>query len=380
MTKKKKKYTFRAFINDVHLWLGIASGIILFLVCLSGTILTFEKEIKSFFKEDFVVTAQAELLTVEELRDKLEKEGRVTRVLIPTTHTTPYQFTVKTSPKQRRGTTYYVNQYTGDYTADTKTAIDDFFMTMFKLHRWLLLDIPVGRPIVGIATIIFIILSISGIVLWFPKKLKWKNFKPGFKIKFSAKWKRINHDLHNTLGFYTCIFLLIMSLTGLCWSFEGYRNIASDVLGAKVFGNRGGGPKLTSNLKPHESPVSIATILDTINKEFPHQGKIYLSFPPNETGVYSVRKYNERGLSPVISDQLKLDLNAKVRSKEIFAEKPLNEKITALIKPLHMGDIFGLFSKTIYFIACLIATSLPVTGVIIWINKLKKKKKRKRKQ
>ncbi|HXS57859.1 MAG TPA: hypothetical protein VN726_17115, partial [Hanamia sp.] len=41
------------------------------------------------------------------------------------------------------------------------------------------------------------------------------------------------------------------------------------------------------------------------------------------------------------------------------------------------GSIYGMFTKLLYFFACLIATTLPVTGTIIWINKLKKKKKRK---
>ena len=48
---KKKKYTVRKFINDVHLWLGIGSGIILLIICLTGTVLTFEEEIKSVFSE-----------------------------------------------------------------------------------------------------------------------------------------------------------------------------------------------------------------------------------------------------------------------------------------------------------------------------------------
>ena len=55
MAKKSKKYTIRKLINDIHLWLGIGSGIILFLVCLSGTILTFEEEIKNLFTQDFKV-------------------------------------------------------------------------------------------------------------------------------------------------------------------------------------------------------------------------------------------------------------------------------------------------------------------------------------
>jgi len=55
-------------------------------------------------------------------------------------------------------------------------------------------------------------------------------------------------------------------------------------------------------------------------------------------------------------------------------------QIASLIKPIHTGQIFGTFSKIIYFIACLIATSLPITGTIIWLNKLKKKRKRKLKK
>ena len=61
----------------------------------------------------------------------------------------------------------------------------------------------------------------------------------------------------------------------------------------------------------------------------------------------------------------------------IFAEKPLNVQIVSLIKPLHLGEVYGTFSKILYFIACLIATSLPVTGTIIWIDKLKKKPKKR---
>ncbi|WP_234364399.1 PepSY domain-containing protein [Lunatibacter salilacus] len=42
-----------------------------------------------------------------------------------------------------------------------------------------------------------------------------------------------------------------------------------------------------------------------------------------------------------------------------------------------MGDVYGTFTKILYFIACLIATTLPVTGTLIWINKMQNKKKKK---
>jgi uncharacterized iron-regulated membrane protein len=63
---------------------------------------------------------------------------------------------------------------------------------------------------------------------------------------------------------------------------------------------------------------------------------------------------------------------------ERFRDQPFNQRIAGSIKSLHIGDVYGTFTKILYFIACLIATTLPVTGTIIWINKLRKKKKKKR--
>lgn len=379
MSKKNKKYTLRKFINDVHLWLGIGSGIILFLVCLSGTILTFEEEIKDLFAKEFVVAdASGSRLSMKELSESLSKEGIVGNVTIPAVRDKALNFSVKTSPKERRGTTYYVDPYSGEYQKVQKSNFDGFFMTMFIMHRWLLLDTEIGRPIVGVATIIFLFLSISGIILWFPKKMKWKNFKPGFKIKLKANWKRINHDLHNTLGFYACIFLVIMSLTGLFWSFEWYRDAGSKVLGTKVFGNRGGGPKFESALKPGTTEKTFEEILQIASTELNYEGETTITIPSTDKEVYTITKNNNSRFSPVITDKLVFDRDGTLLHKELFADKPLNVQIASLIKPIHIGTIYGNFSKIIYFIACLIATSLPITGTLIWINKLKIKKSKKK--
>lgn len=378
--KNKKKYTLRTFINDVHLWLGLGSGIVLFLICLSGTVLTFEKEIKGLFAEEIEVESGSAPQEVELLAKNLRQEGTVSGVTIDSSPGEPYKFSVKTSPEDRRGTTYFVNQYTGEYLKTPESSLDGFFMWNFRMHRWLLLDTTIGRPIVGIATIIFFFIALSGVVLWFPKKMKWKNFKSGFRIKTRANWKRINHDLHNTLGFYACIFLVIMTLTGLCWSFEWYREAGSEVLGAKIFGNRGGGPSFESaGGFDQGNTKSIEEIFSIVSAELPYDGPTTISLPGEQNETYSIRKFNENSWSPVTSDQLVLDRDGTVLHREIFNEKPLNVQIASLIRPIHTGEIYGIFSKIIYFLACLIATSLPVTGTIIWLNKMKKSNKKKKK-
>ncbi|MDM1359878.1 PepSY-associated TM helix domain-containing protein [Myroides marinus] len=380
--KSEKKYSFRQLMNDLHLWLGIGSSIVLFIVCLTGTIYTFKSEIQSMMAPEMykLTEVKDEVLPINELKEFVESsyQGKVQRVSIANQKDKPYMFSVGFKDKEKKNETVYLNPYTKEVVGSGKGPGDEFFMTVFKLHRWLLLESEIGRPIVGVATLIFVFLSISGLILWFPKKIKgWKSFKPGFKIKFNAKWKRINHDLHNTLGFYTLLIVVIMSLTGLCWSFEWYKDGLSKVLGTKVFGGR-------NEAKPESTFVDIKTItlaeaLDIANKELPYVARnISISMPKDSIGSYEINKndlarFNESATDRVFIDQY----SGSVLKKEVFADKTVGEKISASIKPLHLGDIYGKFSKTIYFIVCLIATTLPVTGIFIWLNKMKKSPSKK---
>lgn len=370
-------------MNDLHLWLGIASSLVLFVVCLTGTIYTFKTEIQDWMEPTrYRITAYdtGQRKPVEELVQLVEAttQGTVQRVTLVSKESKPYVFSVSSGEEGKRPDAVHVNPYTGEILGMGKGPGDEFFMTVFKLHRWLLLDSSIGRPIVGIATIIFCFLSISGLILWFPKKIKgWKSLKPGFKIKFSANWKRINHDLHNTLGFYTLLLVLIMSLTGLCWSFEWYRNGLSSVLGAKVFGGR-------NEVKPEsvvqdKQSITLQEAMDIANKEMNYEYRtLAVSLPKDETAAFEVNKNDLARWNETVNDRVFIDqYSGAVIKKEIFADKSTGEKIASSIRALHFGDIYGLFSKIIYFISCLIATSLPITGIFIWLNKMKRSPKRR---
>ncbi|WP_276498683.1 PepSY-associated TM helix domain-containing protein [Pontibacter litorisediminis] len=386
-----KKYTFRKFFNDVHLWLGIASGLVLFVVCLTGTIYTFRDEVEQLMdpgKYRVEVPADAQPMAPSALIAQLEQElkGKVVNLSIPEDKASTYSVGIAPAsgpegkPNEKGGekgkggggrpATYYVNPYTGAVVGTPESGTSEFFGTVMRLHRWLLIEGDVGKVIVGASTIIFTFLVLTGLVLWFP--VKRKNWKQGLKIKTNAKWKRVNHDLHNTLGFYSSILLLIMALTGLCWSFEWYRDGLSSVMGSEVFKGR------------KEKPAPIAAAPTTATPEdyvaqanllLPYPGDLRLSLPADDTTAVVIQKSKTGFFALAASDKVQLNKhNAEPLKVEKFSDKALNEQIVSLIKPLHLGNVYGTFSKILYFIACLIATSLPVTGTLIWINKLRKKK------
>lgn len=372
----------RKFFNDLHLWMGIGAGLILFVVCLTGTIYTFRTEIEEWLEPEkyFVAVPEGEqTMQAEDLISQVETTldvGKVGSITIPADPERAYVFNIK-KEGERRGSNYYVNPYSGEITGDGQSVASGFFSTVFRLHRWLLLDTEVGRPIVGWATVIFAFLVLTGLVIWFPQRLK--SWKQGLKIKWNGNWKRINHDLHNALGFYSSFFLLIMALTGLFWSFDWYRDGLYAVLG--VENNRGPREKQegTENApKPEGATMTLAELLAIADDELNYTGNYRISLPNEQQTAIAISKNKTGFFAPAAGDQLSLDpYTGAVTSKEIFSEKPFNQRVARSIKALHIGNVYGTFSKIIYFISCLIATSLPVTGTIIWINKLKKKAKRK---
>ncbi|WP_207434733.1 PepSY-associated TM helix domain-containing protein [Sabulibacter ruber] len=426
----KKEFTWRKLFTDIHLWLGLASGLVLFVVCLTGTIFTFHTEIEEMLepqKYEVQVPANAVALSPDELISKLQSahKGKVTALQIPQDPAKPYRLTLKKEGGDKggkgggekakaaagpqaiaggpaagaggegkkggkggpggpggggRGTTYLVNQYTGEIKGTTEGPAHGFFEVVEGLHRTLMVKgepgaLNPGKIIVGGSTIIFVFIILTGLVIWFPKKLK--NWKQGLMVKTSGNWKRINHDLHNSLGFYSSFFLLIMALTGLCWSFEWYRDGASAVLGDKIFKQRNEKP-LNSDLAGMEGQKpTLAEFIKISDGILPYEGNYRISLPADSTSALVLNKSKSGFFALSASDKVQLDqYTGKTLKVEKFEDKKLNEQIAASVRGLHLGEIFGTFSKIVYFIVCLIATSLPITGTLIWWNKLKKKSKK----
>ncbi|QNA44083.1 PepSY-associated TM helix domain-containing protein [Lacibacter sediminis] len=415
--EKTKWQRIRKFFNDIHLWLGLSSALIVIAVCFSGTVYVFnteltEKAAPHLYKVQPV--AGQERIPIDSLVEKVKQEtgGTIASVTIPAELNRTYQFNVKKKEDStaRGGTTYMVNPYKGAIVGNSKekNGTKEFMGTMFSLHRWLLLDKvkepiidglenrKLGSMITGWATIIFTLGCITGLIIWFPQKVK--HWRQGLKIKWNAGWKRVNHDLHNSLAFYSLIFLLLMGLTGPQWSFEWYRTGLQKTLGTYK-------PKETPKEKPGgegregqargerkeaerkkeagadttalaSAQLSIADYIREADKLLAYKGNYVITLPADADAKTMISKTKLGFFAPAAGDRITMDpKSGKVVKLDIFKKKPFNERVAGSIKAIHVGNVYGTFTKILYFLACLIATSLPITGTMIWLNKMKKKKK-----
>jgi uncharacterized iron-regulated membrane protein len=388
---------FRRIAYEIHLWLGIVSSLILFVVCLSGTLLTFKTEIIQFLEHDryFIQASDAERRkTLEELVPLVEQaeNGKTVRVTIPAEEHQTWVFNIKKEGGLQRklptgmpavhtmlGTAYLVNPYTGESLGEQRSGVYMFFMMLTFLHRFLLLDVRTGQIIVGSATLVFLVLIVGGLCLWFPPKLqRIKNYFGGFRVRTKKGWSKFLYDFHNTLGFYALIPLAVMALTGPLISFSWYRSGFEQVLRTKPFGKVLEKPLLSKNGGDTKRNLAWDDFITAGNKLSLRKGSVKISLPQSPTGSVTFQKTGTGFFSIAAVDKVQFDqYTGEVLKSDLFDELPFCEKAALLIFPLHNGEIFGAASKVVYFVTCLIATTLPVTGLILWIRKLRIRYKRK---
>jgi uncharacterized iron-regulated membrane protein len=228
---------WRRILYKTHLWLGIISGIVLFIVCLTGMSLVFEGDINRFLERDkhFVSHPGKSVLNLDDLITKVEQNTNSKVVLVDINDrrsdtTMFYSMLTKTENIENNETKHErhsVDPYTGEILilGETFSPSGEFFGVVRRLHTSLFLPHPIGGIIVGSATLIFVIVALSGLCLWLPANFRnigsWKN---GFFIRFHKRKNQLIDDLHKTLGFYALIPVLLMALTGLVWSFQWFDN------------------------------------------------------------------------------------------------------------------------------------------------------------
>lgn len=430
--KKSKKSLFKRIMAWLHLWLGLASGIIVVIVSLTGCIYVFENEIKDFIEDwRFVEPQEKAFLLPSQLvsiADKKMKDKKATSVTfgakdeaaivgyfvekkeegergerkkdLAKNEIEKAKSETKTQRKagekgkgekrkggRRQGTfiSVYMNPYTGDI-LNVKTfsrgESPDFFRWILNGHRALWLPYDIGRPIVGVAVLIFVVLLISGIVLWWPTKWIKSIIDKSFKIKWDASFKRVNYDMHNVFGFYSCIFLFFIAVTGLVWSFGWWsKSLYWVTSGGKPLVENRESPKSDTT---HVAAFNITTadkVLLNLRKENPQAAGILISIPAKPADPIGAFVYKQRhtfyNMDRYNFDQQTLkEISIKTPFSGKYIEANIPDKIRRMNYDIHVGSVLGLTGKIIAFLASLISASLPITGFIIWWGKQKFGKKK----
>lgn len=383
-------------------------GVFLFIVGITGAILSFEKELTKFINQDsFYVTAplNQEKLTPKELLEKYQitnPKAKINSISVSTDASESSVINIAGSGEGReakRGINIYINPYTAEVLPEVKGKA--FFSLILDLHRRLMLG-EVGKQIVAISTIALIILTISGIIIYWGR-IKHSFFK-SFTFKFKHKGRAFLSTMHSAVGMWVIPFYLLVALTGLFWSYQWYNTMLYKIAGVEK-PQRQQAPQMQQGQKNEEASKSPKVEGQKTQKDAQARGesqrggdnsakfddlqkavnmfnifvqKDYYTFTvklPQKGTLYSFSYLDDKSKHFRESNNLELDINSwQLVKHERFENKPLNEQLMRSILPLHTGEYFGLIGQIGMFLASSLMALFVITGFMLFINRHKKKK------
>ncbi|SMB85445.1 PepSY-associated TM helix domain protein [Hymenobacter roseosalivarius DSM 11622] len=369
--------TFKKAVVKLHLWLGLASGLVVFVVSLTGAIFVFQDEIRdatqSWRKVEAAATAALPPSRLQVAAERHHPELTASWVI----YMGPDRSTIVYGTDKTGGSyAVFFDPYTGRE-LHYQNLERDFFTIVQHLHMYLLLPTAIGEWVVGIGVSIFVVMLVTGIILWWPRRKTDR--RRSFTIKWAGRWRRVNYDLHNVLGFYAASIALALAITGLMMSYEWVRdavylttNVGQDFPVEKI------PPSVPTQVAAPASRPLIDQFYAQVRRGSPTAEMLHLAAPgPADQPVYAIAY--QRALFYDHRDEYYFHpATARLLKVIPHTSKSRGQKLIDANYDIHTGQILGLGGKIVAFLVSLISASLPVTGTLVWWGRRNKPKKEKR--
>jgi uncharacterized iron-regulated membrane protein len=371
--------SLRKIIGKIHLWLGLATGLVVFIVAITGCIYTFEQEITSLYDDyKYVEPQEASFIPPS-------KAQEIAQDIVPGRHVHGAIYGDKNEALQivyyEADPEFYQKAYVNPYSGELIKVVDlesGFFHFILDGHLNLWMG-EFGNKIVSYGTLIFLFILISGLILWWPRNKKVAKKRMKFSWADRTRWKRKNYDLHNILGFYASAIALIIAITGLIMTFNWFANGVYTLTG----GDKTPTFSFPKNVSEANQEAVAAEPIDVIWKrmkqEYPQATSIEMHYPPSdEYTVYAYMKFSEGTYWDADYRYFDSRTLEEVDPGHVYGDiekASTADMIQRMNYDIHVGAIGGIAGKIIAFLSSLIVGSLPVTGTIIWWGRRKSSKK-----
>ncbi|WP_017653590.1 PepSY-associated TM helix domain-containing protein [Fortiea contorta] len=347
----------------LHRYIGLFVGLILIIVGLTGSLLVFQKELNQFqIRQEFgQVIPQEQRVPIDTVLENIktsfasQPNFKLSGINTPPDPHIPYRAFLQ-SPKEER-LEVFVNPYTGVVMGSRQWEKTIIGLT-YKLHYQLLAG-DIGQIIVGIAALLLLILSITGIVLW----PGWRKLIAGFKIKLQAHPKRVNFDIHKVTGVVAAVFLTMIAFTGFCWNFYDQ---AQPTIHAVTFTPIR--PTPVSQPIAGKSALSLTEILPKADAALPGAITTFIRLPQKPDGVFLIGKKlpqensDDYGESRVYLNQYTGEILQLTNGLKLSRA----DHVLSWFTPMHYGTFGGLTTRILYVFVGIAPLILLFTGFVMY--------------
>ena len=353
---------FRKALFWTHLVVGIAVGLVVFIMSVTGVALTYQRQTQAWADGFDVRPADAtvERMPVAELlrRARDEQAANPTALLLRNDPAKPARVSFGRQ-------SFEVDPYTGERLGAGAVGVRRAFRALISWHRWLGQEgegRAVARAITGFCNLAFLFIVISGLYLWWPKSWRWSHLRSIVLFRRGLAPRPRHFNWHNVIGFWTAVPLAVVVATGTFFYYSWPSSLVYWITGEER-------PQRASRSAPGDSQEPPppddyegmdALVLAALAEEPAWNLATFRFAPRPEAPVAVTLDRSPWGTRVDQRTTLVMDRATATVVRE-DAPGPASRART-WVRWLHTGEAFGFIGQTIAGIASLAGCFLVYTG------------------
>jgi len=340
----------------LHRWIGLALAVLLVPIALSGALLVWHDHVDALVHPGrYAVTGSALMSPsayVASARAVLERGVQPAAVRFPESDGWPVMVMAR-GARAEGGPPRIVNVYVDPPTARVLDVVDFRSSLIGVLHRFhenLTIPEYSGRAIVGWVGVGMLLLSLTGIWLWWPRS---GAFLPGLR------WRRSAHtttNLHHLFGFWISIPLAVVSFTGIYLGFpQTARQVMSSIAPMTPQGQRPG-----FGASARDVLLTPDAALDAALKAQPGT-RAAVIFLPTANAMWRVQLR-----LPASDESVTVMVDDRSGAVERQPDPLAGDRAAQWMRWIHEGSHSGAVWQAIVFLTGVFPLVFAVTGIVMW--------------
>ena len=356
----QRRSLLRQTALQIHLWLGLALAAYVAVIGFTGALLVFKEPLSHVGRPRVVVSEPLATHNPISVGDALKNAGRREPALKASLVVFPHPGAAYYSVLMgdRRSPLVVAVDPANGHILQVETPTPKWLAFVAYLHSFLLFTPALGIALNGIGAATLLLVTVSGLVLWWPRSTS--SWKRALWVNPSLSFKRITRDSHSIVGFFAVALLSLWSVTGMYFAWPKATVRALNIVSHAT--------EPRERLLAHTRPGAMLAVDDLLTSAqglFPGELPDALFFQ----GTTVIALFTERpGIAFSQCDGVTLD-GTDGKALRVLRQQDLHsigDKLVTLLEPLHFGTEWGLSVRIVYFCFGMALPFLSITAVLMY--------------
>jgi uncharacterized iron-regulated membrane protein len=364
----------------MHLIAGVSAGVVILIMSATGALLAFQPQILAWLERDVRVVER-----VEPAANRLDADHIVAAAMASRPDAAPASAVFEADPRAAvavsfgREGTVWVNPYSGRVLGEGASTARAFFQRTTEWHRWLAMQgegRATARAITGASNLAFLLLGLSGLYLWMPRKWSLKNVRAVAWFQRSGTPRARDFNWHNAIGLWCAPAIIVMAATAVVMSYPWANRLVYRMAGTPLPAQQSrppaeGAGRNAERAAAPAAPANVDRAIAQAAERMPTWKSMTVRFAPGAARPLSLSLVDGSYWNAYARSTLTVDAATGAALRwDPYTAQTRGQKWRGWIRFAHTGELGGVMAQGVAGVACVGGVFLVWTGLSLALRRL----------